>query len=340
MTLGPKGARIARGVLVVAVVALTLFQIALTWEFWGSFGEAKGEGQAWVFQGIGVSLAVIEAVALVAAVSAFHAKEYVKALLGVAFFAVTFGVNLTADVSAIALHSARDNELRAQAVASFVADEQIVRDAEALIAQRRTTLQEQNLDRPADALTIEVAALRGRIERLEAQGLRVSERRRQELARVEAAIILAREVEAATVRRDEARARLAEVGARPADTHAQFATLSRLAGDVGAPTTPEDVRVWLAFAIGLTVKLWLAFGLWIASSAAHKEEPEQGSESQTAEEASAQPEGSEEPKPAAEPQPTIDPLAAARERRARRMAQKAAAASAEPDAFDILQPAG
>lgn len=343
MTLGPKGAPIARGVLVVAVVALTIFQIALTWEFWGSFGEAKGEGQAWVFQGIGVSFAVVEAVALVAAAAALQTKHFLKAIFGIAFFLLTFAVNLTADVSAIALYTARDNEVRAQAVASFTADEQIVRDADAMIAQRRTVLQEQNMDRPAAALTIEAEAQRGRIERLEAQGLRVSERRRQELARTEAAIILAREIEAATVRRDEARARLAEVGARPADTHAQFATISRLAGDVGASATPEDVRVWLAFLIGLTVKIWMAFGLWIASAPDRKEAEAKEDQTDAGEAASSPPEPAKDPEPAAEPepQPAPDPLAAARERRAKRLAARQAAAdNDEPDAFDVLRPTG
>ncbi|MFZ4602979.1 MAG: hypothetical protein ACOYM8_11025, partial [Caulobacterales bacterium] len=317
MSMDGLGERIPRIVLSSAVIALTVFQIALTWEFWGSFGEAKGADQGWVFQGIGVSLAIIEAFALVVAMAAARRVEIVKAGLGLAVFLMTFAINLSADISAISLHSAADGEIRAQAVAAYDAKKAEFADLEATIVQRRTTLQEQKLDLPAEALAVRAEAVRGRIQRLEQASLPVPESRRRELARLEAARLVAAELATATARHGELRSDLAAIGARPAESHAQFATISKVLTDLGYEITPEDVRVWSALYIGVIVKLWMAFGLWLASApkdddAAESDDRSGSLESMTTSEPPAGPAEAKSTK--TEP---VDFRQAARERRAR-----------------------
>jgi hypothetical protein len=253
--------------LTLAIIVLALLQIALTWEFWGSFGDGH-DGQRLVFQGLGAMLAIVEALALVVAADNAARGAWGKALVATLVFVPTFVVNLGSDISAIAAYSARDTAVRSQSIAAYERNEMIVREAEARLPQMRRLLEEQNLDQPAAALLPQVETLRARLERRDAAGLRVTEASRQNLARLESAHATAVAIEQLSAERDAARAALAEIGARPHESHAQFETIAKVLQGFGLQVTPDDVRVWIAFAVGVVIKLWLAFGLWFASASA------------------------------------------------------------------------
>lgn len=251
--------------LTLAIVVLAILQIALTWEFWGSFGDGH-DGQRFVFQGLGAMLAIVEALALLVAADNLARGAPIKAMVAALVFMPTFAVNLGSDISAIAAYSARDTAARSQSIAAYDRNETIVREADERLSQMRRILEEQNLNQPAAALAPQVEALRGRIERREAAGLRISESSRQNLARLESALATAAEIERLAAERDAARSALAEAGARPHESHAQFETIATVLQGFGVAATPDDVRVWIAFAVGVVIKLWLAFGLWFASA--------------------------------------------------------------------------
>lgn len=293
--------------LTLAIVVLAILQIALTWEFWGSFGDGH-DGQRFVFQGLGAMLAIVEALALLVAADNLARGAPIKAMVAALVFIPTFFVNLGSDISAIAAYSARDTAARSQSVAAYDRNATIVREADERLPQMRRILEEQNLVQPAAALAPQVEALRGRIERREAAGLRVSESGRQNLARLETALATATEIERLNAERDAARAALAEVGARPHKSHAQFETIATVLQGFGVAATPHDVQVWIAFAVGVVIKLWLAFGLWFASAGeATREEVEGPQNSQPAEE-DAQADPGQEPAPApAAPPPARAP---------------------------------
>lgn len=266
MTVG----RLARGALSAAILALAVLQIVLTWDFWGTFG---GDSQALtlVFQGIGASLALIEALALLVAGHAAERGEKTRAAAARLLFVPLFLVNLAGDIGAIAAFSAAEETRRGQLTAAYDENARVAVEAGREVLRLETELEGQGLNLPATALRPRLDLLAARIERLERAGVTVPRSLRAEHARLESALATATEMERAKTRRDQALADNARIGARPADAHPQFEALAALARDLGIPATPESVRVWLAAGVGLVVKLWLAFGLWAASVTAARE---------------------------------------------------------------------
>ncbi len=260
MTVG----RLARGTLSAAILALAALQIVLTWDFWGTFG---GDSQALtlVFQGIGASLALIEALALLVAGHAAERGEKTRATAARLLFVPLFLVNLAGDIGAIAAFSAAEETRRGQLTAAYDQNARVAMETGREIERLEAELDGQGLNLPATALRPPLDLLAARIERLERAGVTVPRNLRAEHARLESALATATEMESAKLRRDQALADNARIGERPADAHPQFEALAALARDLGIPATPESVRVWLAAGVGLVVKLWLAFGLWAAS---------------------------------------------------------------------------
>lgn len=226
--------------------------------FWGSLGG----GDALPFQIFGGCIAAIEITFLVVAADAKARGEITKARIWRAVFAFVLFANVIADFGAIAAKTGADAETRARAVAAYDGAVQIEAEASADIARLTATLEAQDLNLPASALTARLRGLEERRSRYEVLGRLPPRSLIEQIATLNAAQAVAVTVAERTSMRDEARRQVRDFGARPESGNAQIEGLVGLAAAAGVQLDAETVRVVLAAALAVVCKLVLVFGFW------------------------------------------------------------------------------
>ncbi len=250
----------ASWVVLLTLLVLAVLQIILQLAFWG--GIANGDvSRAWLFQGIGAGLTLMEIFALVVASELASKGDTLRANWLRALFVVLAAVNLTADLSALSQFTGAEEGRRLEAARAYSDASEAAQEAEAEIVRLQGELGAMSMNRPTRALEAERAALALRADRYLQSGQAVPIRYVDQLAGYDSAIIIAGAIEAASHRRALAQAALSGQAA-PESTTSPFAALARLAAFVGVQTDAEDIIAALAFAVALVVKLSLTVGFW------------------------------------------------------------------------------
>jgi hypothetical protein len=245
----------------IPLVGLAAANVLLVLGFWGSFG---GENK-FTYQTIGVCLAVVEFTALVVVSDANARGEKIKAFTFGALLGLILALNTIGDFGAVATMTAADTEGRAQAIARYDAVVVAEREANAEVVRLTALLETQGRNRPIAALEAEMRAAQLRRDAFIREGSQPPRRVVDRATQAESAHATAQALAINTRTRDQTRATIAGIGARPAVAHSQFVALAELAGMVGGRVTTEQVRVALAAAVALILKLVLVFGFWAVS---------------------------------------------------------------------------
>lgn len=242
----------------IPLVGLAVANVLLVLAFWGSFG---GENK-FAYQTIGVCLAVVEFTALVVVSDGNARGEKVKAAIWGTLLGLILGINAIGDFGAVVTMTAADTEHRSQAIARYDAAVVADREANAEVVRLTASLERQGRNRPAAALEAEMRAAQLRRYAFIREGSEPPRRVVDRAAQAESAYATAQALAAHTRARDQARVTIAGIGARPAAAHSQFVGLAELARMVGVRATTEQVRIVLAAAVALILKLVLVFGFW------------------------------------------------------------------------------
>jgi hypothetical protein len=251
------------------LLTLAGVNIVLAWHFWGWLDE-PGEI---TFRVAGVTFVLIEYCILVVASDNFARREYGRGAMMIVLGLALFVGGLIADFGAVVSRSSHDAQMRAQAVAAY--DQAVVQEREhaAEAARLSAVLTDQSRDLPVAALQAQAARLAERRVAYDQEGLAPPQRLAESIARVDAALATAQARDAALARRDDARADLAAIGARPQADDPQSASIASLMGILGMTVAPADVRTFIGLFIAVLMKSLLFFGFWAMTPQKREQKP-------------------------------------------------------------------
>lgn len=246
------------------ILALVLANMAIAALFWSEFSADPIKGP--LFTLIGTLLVLVEVTALVVASRAAARGEFMKAWTGRTIWILLLAVNLAADIGAIAVLFAADDQKRGADVIAYDRTDDAIKEAEGEILRLRAALDASGITGSADSLRARAEAEQAAMGR--SRIVTPAEERR--VGQLLEAAALAQEISEWQARKRTAESKIDTLGPRPEETHPQFDALSRMI-NWGLPESWEvsvhDVRVGLAILLAIVLKVCVSLGLWVAESA-------------------------------------------------------------------------
>jgi hypothetical protein len=250
-------------VMLVILCVLAVFQVLLQLSFWAALAGPEAHN-AWLFQGIGTALTLIE-ILLLALASEFDAiGEKQRAAAARYCFVFLASINLAADYAAVSNYAGSSDVERLSGARRHEITQTGIDDADHAIARLRSQLEAINLDQPVTALRAARAPLAERAERYTRSGQAVPIQHLDRLARYDSAIAIATALETKEAERVRLLAALETDDAVAADD-GPFAPLADVARVFGFDVSSEGARGAQAFAVALAVKLILTVGFWMVA---------------------------------------------------------------------------
>lgn len=246
----------------VALGILAAAQLLLVIDFYAGL-RADGIG-GFLLLMIGIGLCLLEIFMIALADRTKHEDRPRAAAWWLVLFFVVLTLNSAADFGAITTVTATDQAERARQRVLYEQNERALARANAEIGSLERNLPGREYNQPSRALRSLLAEREARRAQFERRNWAVPLDLSRRIVRLESAIATMEEIERQKAERDRAEAFLAE-HRRPNRAHPQFEALAALLAGVGIHTTPEAVRIGVAFALVIVLKLVLTTGFFVTS---------------------------------------------------------------------------